>query len=207
MTFTEDGSNHSEFNNAADGKGNIETKAGAPRGLSFSVSYGDDSASSGIGFSTTDIVIDAGDEWSSGEEIGVTLTDSDANTNSLDADDLAVSNPDNVIPTITIGEPLTLTTGLSATIGGDLGSPSDVGDADYSQRQGIITAGTFTDDDTLIITIGGNLGGGEGITRVVNYDLSAFADAALTIGGEEDAQVTLTLQQAQQPVLPIQTPS
>ena len=65
--------------------------------------------SSGIGFSTTNIVIDAGDEWNSGEEIGITLTDSDANTNSLDTDVLEVSNPDRSIPTITIGDPLTLT--------------------------------------------------------------------------------------------------
>ena len=81
------------------------------------------SASSGIGFSTTNIVIDAGTEWNSGQEIGVTLTDSDANTNSLDADDLAVSNPDHVIPTITIGEPLTLTNGLTATPAAGTGEP------------------------------------------------------------------------------------
>ena len=60
-------------------------------------------------------MIDAGAEWNSGEEIGITLTDTDANTNSLDADDLDVSNPDHIIPTITIGEPLTLTSGITAT--------------------------------------------------------------------------------------------
>ena len=60
VEFTEDGSNNSVFNNAPDGTSNVQTESNAQRGLSFSVSYGDDSASSGIGFSTTDIVIDAG---------------------------------------------------------------------------------------------------------------------------------------------------
>ena len=116
MTFTEDGANNSVFNNAPDGEVNIETVSDAQRGLSFSVEY-DNSASSGIGYSTTDIVIDAGSEWSSGEEIGITLTDSDANTNSLSTETLDVSNPDHIIPTITIGEPLTLTNGgITASI-------------------------------------------------------------------------------------------
>ena len=119
MLFTEDGTNTTEFTNAPDGTSNIQTTSDAQRGLSFSVSYGSDSASSGIGYSTTNIVIDAGDEWNSGEEIGITLTDSDSNTNSLEADDLDVSNLDHNIPTITIGEPLTLTNGLSISVDDD----------------------------------------------------------------------------------------
>ena len=38
----------------------------------------------------------------------ITLTDSDANTNSLDANDLSVANPDQMLPIIEFGEPFTL---------------------------------------------------------------------------------------------------
>ena len=75
--------------------------------MSFSITY-DNTVTPGIGFSTTNIVIDAGTEWNSGQEIGVTLTDSDANTNSLTEDDLEVTNAEQRIPTIRIGDPLTL---------------------------------------------------------------------------------------------------
>ena len=108
VKFTEDGSNESTFTNV-DGNddASLKTSDGAQRGLSFSVSY-DNTATSGIGFSTTNIVIDAGAEWNSGEEIAITLTDSDANTNSLTEDDLSITDPDHIIPTIKIGDPFTL---------------------------------------------------------------------------------------------------
>ena len=79
-----------------------------PKGDCHFQSTYDNTATSGIGYSTTDIVIDAGDEWNSGQEIGITLTDGDANTNSLTEETLDVSDPDRIIPTITIGEPFTL---------------------------------------------------------------------------------------------------
>ena len=144
MTFTEDGDNNSVFNNAPGGTPNIETTASAQRGLSFSVEY-DNSASSGIGYSTASIVIDAGAEWNSGQEIGVTLTDSDANTNSLNADDLDVSDPSHAIPTITIGTPATLTNGIDVSTAGSTVPRTAMGDAvddgEISQRMTITTGG------------------------------------------------------------------
>ena len=113
IKFVESGSNDSEFTNYDSGAPNLKTTSDAERDLTFSVEY-DNRATSGITFGTTNIVIDAGTEWNSGEEIGITLTDTDANTNSQDADDLDVSNPDHIIPTITIGEPLTLTSGITS---------------------------------------------------------------------------------------------
>ena len=82
VTFTEDGDNDTMFTNAPNDEASIMTTSDARRGLSFSVEY-DNTDTSSIGYSTTNIVIDAGDEWNSGQEIGITLTDSDANTNSL----------------------------------------------------------------------------------------------------------------------------
>ena len=210
VRFTEDGSNNSIFNNAPDGTSNIQTESNAQRGLSFSVSYGSDSASSGIGYSTTNIVIDAGSEWNSGQEVGITLTDSDANTNSLDADDLDVSNPDHIIPTITIGEPLTLTNGIEITTleatpadtatapdppanNGLTVTQSDARDGDVSQRKVITatigSAATTDDDGNLtvesMITIGIEYSDVDAEYKVVNYDLGAFEGATLTIDGVE----------------------
>ena len=99
VTFTEDGDNDSIFNNAPDGDANIKTTAETQRGLSFSIEY-DNTVTPGIEYATTNIVIDAGDEWNSGEEIGITLTDSDANTNSLTEETLEVTDPSRIIPTI-----------------------------------------------------------------------------------------------------------
>ena len=107
MTFTEDGDNDTMFNNAPNDEASIMTTSDAQRGLSFSIEY-DNTDTSSIGYSTTNIVIDAGDEWNSGQEIGITLTDSDANTNSLSEETLEVTDPDRIIPTIKIGNPFTL---------------------------------------------------------------------------------------------------
>ena len=108
MKFTEDGSNDSVFTNTNDDdEPNLKTADNAQRGLSFSVTY-DNTASSGIEYSTTSITIDAGDDWGSGQEIGITLTDSDANTNSLTEETLDVTDSDRTIPTIRMGDPFTL---------------------------------------------------------------------------------------------------
>ena len=185
IKFTEDGDNDSNFNNSPDDKSSLKTTSNAQRGLSFSVEY-DNSATSGIGYSTTNIVIDAGDEWSSGEEIGITLTDSDANTNSLAANDLEVSNPDHTIPVIKIGDPLTLASD-GTTISGVTGSTT----TDGSERL-MIEAATYPVSDTisdpptdlLTITVNHGASAADRVTNVVNYDLSAFGDdASLTIDG------------------------
>ena len=108
VKFTEEGTNESTFANTnADDDASLKTKANAQRGLSFSIEY-DNTMTAGIGFSTTTIVIDAGDEWNSGQNIGITVTDSDANTNSLVEETLEIADPDRIIPTIRIGSPFTL---------------------------------------------------------------------------------------------------
>ena len=84
VKFTEDGLNESTFHNTRpDDDASMKTTAGAKGTVIFS-RHMTTPITSGIGYSTTNIVIDAGAEWNSGQEIGITLTDSDANTNSLD---------------------------------------------------------------------------------------------------------------------------
>ena len=88
LMFEESDTNASTFANSPGDTPNLDTVANASRGLSFTVDYGDESDTANIGFVTTTIVIDAGDDWNSGQTATVTLTDSDANTNSLTEDDL-----------------------------------------------------------------------------------------------------------------------
>ena len=185
MKFTEDGDNDSKFNNAPGDRPSIRTAADAPRGRLFSVEY-DNTLTAGI-VHTSSLIVHAEGEWNSGKEIAVTLTDSDANTNSLAQDNLDVSNPGHTIPTITVGDPLTLTNGITASLGGDVtGVLGGVGDQGVSQRQGITTNGVPV-DGTLIITISGDFAGADGVYQVVNYDLGAFEGASLAIGRDAAA--------------------
>ncbi len=204
MKFTEDSSNDSKFTNVSDDTPNLKTTSDAQRGLSFSVEY-DNTTTSAIGYTTTNIVIDEGDDWSSGEEIGVTLTDSDANTNSQDANDLDVSNPDHIIPTITIGEPLTLTNGgITATIGGTInGAETGVNDGAYSHRLGITTNGdeiAAGATGSLTITLEHDVDDVANGYLMVNYDLSAFDGATLT-GGSGDLVDTYVVEANAVPTL------
>ncbi len=157
IEFSEDSSNDSVFTNAPGDTPNIRTTTGADRGLSFSVTY-DNTTTSSIGFGETNIVIDAGDEWNSGENIGITLTDSDANTNSLNEDNLSVTAASHIIPTITIGTPFTL--------GGDDNGRVAASSSGSAEGTLVIPDGTF-----------------EGV-HMLNYDVSALGSgASVSING------------------------
>ena len=196
MTFTEDGKNNSVFNNAPDGAASIKTIAGAQRGLSFSVEY-DNSDTSGIGFSTTNIVIDAGTEWNSGQEIGITLTDSDANTNSLSADDLSITNAAQIIPTIRVGEPFTLANAKSVTL---VDTSDDEADGattviepkitEISDILVLMEAGSYTGGATLSIGLGEWSEVNDFLpqyepsfkgTHMINYDLGSLNATSITL--------------------------
>jgi hypothetical protein len=82
----------------------------APRGKSATFDYNDVSKSIvvGFGFASVDIKpVDA--EWNAGEEIPVSVTDSDANKNSRVDEDLDLNNADvPLIPALETGDPFTL---------------------------------------------------------------------------------------------------
>ena len=130
IKLVEDDSNESTFTNTNDdADASLKTAAGAQRGLSFSITY-DNTVTPGIGFSTTSITIDAGAEWNSGQEIGVTLTDSDANTNSLTEETLSITDTEQIIPTIKVGEPFTLAAAQSVKLIDLKGTPETTDDDD-----------------------------------------------------------------------------
>ena len=55
------------------------------------------------------ISIDSPDDvWTSGLSIPIAIVDGDTNKNSLDSDDVVLTNPDSIIPTLVTGDPFTL---------------------------------------------------------------------------------------------------
>jgi hypothetical protein len=94
----------------------LDGPASSVRGKSATIRYNDVSTSIvvGFGFGTIDINVPDG-TWGSGEEIPVTLVDSDANKNTRADEDLDVFDPTvALIPTLKIGNPFTLATGDEA---------------------------------------------------------------------------------------------
>ena len=192
MTFTEDGDNHTVFTNAPGDNPSIATATNAPRGLDFAVEYGDESDTSDIGFSTTSIVIDAGAEWNSGEQIGITLTDSDANTNSLDADDLSILDSEQTIPTIRIGSPLTL---------GEAEDSEAYTVTDVSDILVMKSASTYAEEGTLTIELGSWTDVSAYLpqheptfigTHLLNYDISSLTNATgITLAIQGQTPLTL----------------
>ena len=82
----------------------------------------------------------------------ITLTDSDANTNSLDTETLSVTDVDRIIPTIRIGAPFTLAEANSVKLGATVigAYATDISDI-------LVLAGdnnNYGVDDELIIDIG-----------------------------------------------------
>ncbi|MGQ0606190.1 MAG: hypothetical protein ACT4OD_04445, partial [Candidatus Nitrosotenuis sp.] len=122
LTFTENGPNTGIFGSYDEGDvSTLEITSTAPRGKSASIDYNETPKSIvvGFGFAAVDIKpVDA--EWNSGEEITVSVTDSDANKNSRADEDLDLNNPDvSLIPSLRIGDPFTLGengTGSAGTI-------------------------------------------------------------------------------------------
>ncbi|NDF48345.1 MAG: hypothetical protein EB158_09310, partial [Nitrosopumilaceae archaeon] len=88
----------------------LKTTSDAARGKSATIDYNDKSQSVTIGFGFASVDIKPTDaEWNSGEEIPVTVTDSDANKNSRADEDLDLFNPSvALIPSLRIGTPFTL---------------------------------------------------------------------------------------------------
>ena len=201
VKFTEDDSNESTFSNSPDDASNLKTQSDAQRGVSFSIEY-DNTTTSGVEYSTTNIVIDAGDEWNSGEEIGITLTDSDANTNSLDANDLLVANAGQMLPIIEFGAPFTLLgiTDITVTNPGPDGndgtmesptninqtSTDDITASDDATNKRLMLGGINVVEHSLLIfdlgtaaNVGINTGENSGETHVANFDVNSLGDDAV----------------------------
>ncbi|MEM3065332.1 MAG: hypothetical protein QW177_08160 [Candidatus Nitrosotenuis sp.] len=120
VTITESAPNTGIFGTYdEDDKSVLAIRSDAPRGKSATINYNAAGKTILVGFGFASIDIQPTDaEWTSGEEIPVVLTDSDANKNSRADEDLDLNNGDvSLIPSLRIGNPFTL--GIKATEGTD----------------------------------------------------------------------------------------
>ena len=81
----------------------------AQRNAAASITYDDTETSIDVKYSLATIEIQSPDDvWTSGLAIPIVVVDGDVNKNSLADDDLAVSDPNSIIPTLVTGDPFTL---------------------------------------------------------------------------------------------------
>jgi len=210
ITFTEKGGvNTGVFVNWDDeSKSNIVTRDDLSiRGQSANLRYNDISQFIVGGFGFGSITISSNGPWLPNQEIPVTLVDPDVNKNSKITESLDVSDPNVSIPTLKIGNPVTLLHASNVMFYSDPSSftagtliPS-VGASDFSERLMIdttsapngpfekitldlgITAGSL---QNLLIAHGQHQ---EGI-NFINYDLSSFGQQ-LGIPSFSDTSITL----------------
>src|SRR5579872_61738 len=152
ITFIESGVNSEVFQNWDSAKtSTLITDAGAIRGLSATFRYNDISTSivGGFGFATL-TTSPVNGTWSSGQKIPITLVDTDQNKNSKLTEHLDNSNPNVVIPAMTIGTPFSFTSGGAAM------TLIDPGPLTVDPLTGVVTAGlnfagiaTFTGSNGL----------------------------------------------------------
>jgi len=109
MVFTESGANTGVFTATDDGDDSLVGVSTTALGGTVATFDYNDSAESYVvttyGGSIDMVESDAGDEWNSGEEISIILTDGDLNLNSAADDDQVVMNSTK-IPTFIVGTPL-----------------------------------------------------------------------------------------------------
>ena len=184
ITLTEQGPNSGVFGTYDESDVSIvQITANALRGTSATLDYNESPASILVGFDFGVIDIQAvDDEWNSGEEVPVVLTDFDANKNSRADEDLDLNaNATALIPSLQTGDPFTLGDGSNISIAYtnttdifENGQSIGLTDIDwttatanttgsmlvqaFSQRGIVDTAATLADTNTIIIDLNTNIG-------------------------------------------------
>jgi hypothetical protein len=119
ITITEQGPNSGVFGTYDEGDVSVvQITDDAERGTSASIDYNETPATVLVGYDFASIdIAPIDDEWSSGEEIPVTIVDGDQNKNSRADEDLDLDNPDvALIPALSTGDPFTIGEGSSLTV-------------------------------------------------------------------------------------------
>ena len=187
LVFWETGPNTGVFVNGDNvDDANVIVATSAKGGMTGTVDYNDSAQSytARTYTGTIDMVeSDAGEEWNSGEEISVILTDPDLNLNTYAADDQAVVNSTK-IPTIIVGTPLSLTV---IAAGGSTGGQAFNGTMtlDSTSKIGTFTANTtaklydrWTIKTGLTVAAINAINTSTTNTQVVSWDLSSMCSDA-----------------------------
>ncbi len=120
ITITESGPNTGIFGTYDESDvSTVEITSDAQRGKSATLDYNASPKTILVGFGFASVDIKPTDaEWNSGEEITVSLTDSDANKNSRADEDLDLFNADTaLVPSLRVGTPFTLGNNGTETAG------------------------------------------------------------------------------------------
>ena len=193
FTVAEDGGPNTAVFTATDLSDNsiLRIADDAIRGSSATIDYDDSITGIQVQFSEATIQIQSPDDvWTSGLAIPIVVVDSDVNKNSLADDDLAVSDPNSIIPTLVTGDPFTLgevSNNLVTWVGWSVGNEN----AEF-----IRLLATASPNPTLEATLNYTINGDNPFT------LKGFAsttdDGVVTYADEDDNTVpnAVVLQQA-----------
>ena len=154
----------------------LDTTANATRAVVATITY-DEAVSLTFQAATATLDIDPGEgEWNSGNDIPVTLVDRDMNKNGRDDEDLEVSNPSVVIPTLATGDPFTLSEG---------GSPMYKLTVGSSTQEAALTVEDFSDRAVIDPTSGTPImtEGKQNVTLDIDLDTTA-AELRQTINND-----------------------
>jgi len=143
VTITEQGPNSGVFGTYDESDLSVlQITTDAKRGTSASIDYNETPTTVLVGFDFASIdIVPIDDEWSSGEEIPVTVIDGDQNKNSRADEDLDLDNPDvTLIPALSTGDPFTIGEGTSTPTINIFNATRSVG---ASSIAGDMTVGTL----------------------------------------------------------------
>ena len=205
VTFVETGPHTGIFESSFGGVSTIGTLQNAPRSHSGSITYDLQSASIVSGTSTASLTVGSGQsQFGPGQREAITLVDNDQNINSAQVDQLDVFRTSAKVPTLKIGNPITLSSSSDVKFYNNsisISVPSTVFDANslrliidtrsqsMSNFQKItLNLGVSTQSlrDLLIDTSQPNSKG----TNWVNYDLRSFQQQ---LGITSFSSTTMTL--------------
>ena len=119
------------------------------RGSSALVTYDGDDTDVNVKHSEATIEIQSPDDvWTSGLAIPIVIVDGDVNKNSLDSNDVDLTDPDSIIPTLITGDPFTLSELSGNTwIGWDItNSATAVTQLGDGEERGYVIKGFFLND-------------------------------------------------------------
>ena len=149
IRFEEDAANSGIFTNSDnDDAANVMVTSNAQRGTTATIDYNDSPIDIVIRNSFAEIDIQSDGMWKSGMEIPVIITDDDANLNGASDEDMLVTDPNMIIPTMVTGSPVTLDDKSTYSTGDDYASTNTT---TFSKR-GILDV---PDTNTLVLRFDG----------------------------------------------------
>ena len=132
----------------------------APRDSSATITYDGDTTGIFVKYSEATIDIQSPDDvWTSGLAIPIAIVDGDVNKNSQASDDVELTNPDSIIPTLVTGDPFTLgetSSSLVTWIDDDGTLEANSAEVEpFSQRAILSFDKSYNNADYLVIDIEG----------------------------------------------------